>query len=141
MKKKEEGRRRRTREDEDAARSRTALAAAVGCVDSLISGRRARSVRSTPTRVTDACRLDPVGVHQRPTTGGQLCAACSALPPALGHYLFNPVPPPDAERMRGDARPRVVGSPMTSQLTRQNEEVEGRGSLTRTALAAAPTRG
>ncbi|GBP62343.1 hypothetical protein EVAR_42087_1 [Eumeta japonica] len=52
--------------------TRTALAAAVRRVDSLISGRQARSVRSTPTRVTDACRLDPVGVHQRPTTGGRL---------------------------------------------------------------------
>ncbi|GBP22380.1 hypothetical protein EVAR_11896_1 [Eumeta japonica] len=32
----------------------------------------ARPVRSTPTRVTNACRLDPIGVHQRPTTGGRL---------------------------------------------------------------------
>ncbi|GBP78559.1 hypothetical protein EVAR_61570_1 [Eumeta japonica] len=64
-------------------------------MDSLISGRQARSVRSTPTRVTDACRLDPVGVHQRPTTGGQLrVRPVPRLPPALGHYLFTTRCPP-----------------------------------------------
>ncbi|GBP41379.1 hypothetical protein EVAR_84723_1 [Eumeta japonica] len=72
-----EGRRRwvigkRRRGEGRGSLTRTALAAAVRRVDSLISGRQARSVRSTPTRVTDACRLDPVGVHQRPTTGGRL---------------------------------------------------------------------
>ncbi|GBP46061.1 hypothetical protein EVAR_41414_1 [Eumeta japonica] len=65
--------------------TRTALAAAVRRVDSLISGRQARSVRSTPTRVTDACRLDPVGVHQRPTIGGRLRVqlSCASFPPPL----------------------------------------------------------
>ncbi|GBP74472.1 hypothetical protein EVAR_58973_1 [Eumeta japonica] len=120
-------RRRTTKEDveerreEDEGRgplTRTALAAAVGCVDSLISASDRR--RSAA------------------------CAACSAPPRARTLPLHNPVPPPpDAERMRGDARARGwsgVGTGMTSQLTRQNEEVEGRGSLTRTALAAAVRR-
>ncbi|GBP98235.1 hypothetical protein EVAR_68321_1 [Eumeta japonica] len=94
--KKEEGGRRRWVVIEERGRgegrgslTRTALAAAVRRVDSLISGRQARSVRSTPTRVTDACRLDPVGVHQRPTTGGRLrVQPVPRLPPALGHYLL-----------------------------------------------------
>ncbi|GBP47203.1 hypothetical protein EVAR_38315_1 [Eumeta japonica] len=119
--------------------TRTALAAAVRRVDSLISGRQARSVRSTPTRVTDACRLDPVGDHRRSAA----CAACSAPPSRPGHYLLNPVPPPDAERMRGDARPRVVQRRHridTTTRAREKEEVEGHGSLTRTALAAAVRR-
>ncbi|GBP83209.1 hypothetical protein EVAR_66760_1 [Eumeta japonica] len=105
--------------------TRTALAAAVGCMDSLISGRQARSVRSTPTRVTDACRLDLVGVHQRPTTGGRLrVRPVPRLPPALGHYLFTT---------------RCTGSTPRQGLERK-EEVEGHGSLTGTALAAAVRR-
>ncbi|GBP56115.1 hypothetical protein EVAR_26086_1 [Eumeta japonica] len=98
--KKEEGRRRwvigkRRRGEGRGSLTRTALAAAVRRVDSLISGRQARSVRSTPTRVTDACRLDPVGVHQRPTTGGRLrVRPVPRLPPALGHYLFTTRCPP-----------------------------------------------
>ncbi|GBP37703.1 hypothetical protein EVAR_23752_1 [Eumeta japonica] len=68
--------------------TRTALAAAVRRVDSLISGRQARSVRSTPTRVTDACRLDPVGVHQRPTTDGRLRVQLELyLLPLVEHQL------------------------------------------------------
>ncbi|GBP57326.1 hypothetical protein EVAR_39966_1 [Eumeta japonica] len=148
--KKEEGRRRwvigkRRRGEGRGSLTRTALAAAVRRVDSLISGRQARSVRSTPTRVTDACRLDPVGVHQRPTTGGRLrVRPVPRLPPALGHYLFTTrCPPPDAERMRGDAR-RGWSSVGTGSTPRQGlerkEEVEGHGSLTRTALAAAVRR-
>ncbi|GBP27244.1 hypothetical protein EVAR_77258_1 [Eumeta japonica] len=110
-------------------------------------GRRARSVRSTPTRVTDACRLDPVGVHQRPTTGGRLrVRPVPRLPTALVNHRSTTrcPPPPIAGRMRGDARARGLsgaGTGLTSQPgTRQNEEVEGRGSLTRTALAAAVRR-
>ncbi|GBP34698.1 hypothetical protein EVAR_31567_1 [Eumeta japonica] len=150
--KKEEGRRRRwvigkrRRGEGRGSLARTALAAAVRRVDSLISGRQARSVRSTPTRVTDACRLDPVGVHQRPTTGGRLhVRPVPRLPPALGHYPSQPgAPPPDAERMRGDARARGWSSVGTRSTPRQGlerkEEVEGHGSLTRTALAAAVRR-
>ncbi|GBP58161.1 hypothetical protein EVAR_86323_1 [Eumeta japonica] len=76
--------------------TRTALAAAVRCVDSLISGRQSRSVRST--RVTDACRLDPVGVHQRPTTGGRLRVQLElCLPPLVEHQPFQAgCPPPPA---------------------------------------------
>ncbi|GBP19147.1 hypothetical protein EVAR_83460_1 [Eumeta japonica] len=99
--KKEEGGRRwvvieeRRRGEGRGSLTRTALAAAVRRVDSLISGRQARSVRSTPTRVTDACRLDPVGVHQRPTTGGRLrVQPVPRLPPALGHYLLTTRCPP-----------------------------------------------
>ncbi|GBP58752.1 hypothetical protein EVAR_35531_1 [Eumeta japonica] len=87
--------------------TRTALAAAVRRVDSLISGRQARSVRSTPTRVTDACRLDPVGVHQRPTTGGRLRVQLElCLPPLVEHQLRRA--PSTCRRLRNDrARPRV----------------------------------
>ncbi|GBP83610.1 hypothetical protein EVAR_61224_1 [Eumeta japonica] len=75
--------------------TRTALAAAVRRVDSLISGRQARSVRSTPTRVTDACRLDPVGIHQRPTTGGRLRVQLelASFPPLVEHQPFTPDAP------------------------------------------------
>ncbi|GBP23077.1 hypothetical protein EVAR_13096_1 [Eumeta japonica] len=77
--------------------TRTALAAAVQRVDSLISGRQARSVRSTPTRVTDACRLDPVGVHRRPTTGGRLRVQLElCLPPSLVEHQLTPDAPPPA---------------------------------------------
>ncbi|GBP64366.1 hypothetical protein EVAR_14935_1 [Eumeta japonica] len=79
--------------------TRTALAAAGGCVDSLISGRQARSVRSTSTRVTDACRLDPVGVHQRPTTGGRLrvrLELCLPPPPRRAPNIYAGCPPPPA---------------------------------------------
>ncbi|GBP49209.1 hypothetical protein EVAR_96516_1 [Eumeta japonica] len=92
--------------------TRTALAAVVRCLDSLISGRQARSVRSTPTRVTDACRLDPVGVHQRPTTGGRLRVQLELrLPPTLvEHQLSSRMPPSTCRlRMRDDrAHPRAV---------------------------------
>ncbi|GBP68337.1 hypothetical protein EVAR_31327_1 [Eumeta japonica] len=121
----------------------TSLAAAVRRVDSLISGRQARSVRSTPTRVTDACRLDPVGVHQRPTTGGRLRVRPvprSSRPRTLPH---NPVPPPDAGMRGRRARLRwsSVGTGSTPrQGLERKEEVEGHGSLTRTALAAAVRR-
>ncbi|GBP82450.1 hypothetical protein EVAR_60179_1 [Eumeta japonica] len=129
--KKEEGRRRwvigkRRRGEGRGSLTRAALAAAVRRVDSLISGRQARSVRSTPTRVTDACRLDPVGVHQRPTTGGRLrVRPVPRLPPALGHYLFT-------TRVGTGSTPR--------QGLERKEKVEGHGSLTRTALAAAVRR-
>ncbi|GBP87134.1 hypothetical protein EVAR_99865_1 [Eumeta japonica] len=79
--------------------TRTALAAAVRRVDSLISGRQARSVRPTPTRVTDACRLDPVGVHQRPTTGGRLrvqLELCLPPHPSSSTYLRRSPPSPPA---------------------------------------------
>ncbi|GBP26107.1 hypothetical protein EVAR_15120_1 [Eumeta japonica] len=87
--------------------TRIALAAAVRRADSLLSGRRARSVRSTPTRVTDACRLDPVGVHQRPTTGGRLRVqlGCASLPSSSTNLRRPPPPPGCACAMT--ARPRV----------------------------------
>ncbi|GBP36011.1 hypothetical protein EVAR_29139_1 [Eumeta japonica] len=92
--------------------TRTALAAVVRCLDNLISGRQARSVRSTPTRVTDACRLDPVGVHQRPTTGGRLRVQLELrLPPTLvEHQLSSRMPPSTCRlRIRDDrARSRAV---------------------------------
>ncbi|GBO99413.1 hypothetical protein EVAR_621_1 [Eumeta japonica] len=91
--------------------TRTALAAAVRCVDSLISGRRARSVRSTPTRVTDACRLDPVGVHQRPITSGRLrvrLELCLLPPPRRAPTIQAGCPPPPAGCACAiRARPRV----------------------------------
>ncbi|GBP14662.1 hypothetical protein EVAR_9575_1 [Eumeta japonica] len=91
--------------------TRIALAAAVRRVDSLISGRQARSVRSTPTWVTDACRLDPVGVHQRPTTGGRLrvqLELCLLPPPVEHQHLRRMLPSTRRLRLRYDrARPRV----------------------------------
>ncbi|GBP58711.1 hypothetical protein EVAR_35489_1 [Eumeta japonica] len=96
------------------------LAAAVGCVDSLISGRRARSVRSTPTRVTDACRLDPsASTSVRPPAVSCVCGLFRASLPRSDTTSSQPGAPPDAERMRGDARPRrwSGGTGMTSQLT------------------------
>ncbi|GBP70947.1 hypothetical protein EVAR_48955_1 [Eumeta japonica] len=85
--------------------TRTALAAAVRRVDSLISGRQARLVRSTPTRVTDACRLDPVGVHQRPTTGGRLRVQLElCLPRRAPTYAGAPPPPGCACAMTARAR-------------------------------------
>ncbi|GBP38512.1 hypothetical protein EVAR_95413_1 [Eumeta japonica] len=88
--------------------TRTALAAAVRRVDSLISGRQARSVRPTPTRVTDACRLDPVGVHQRPTTGGRLRVQLElCLLPTLVEHLPTPEPSSPAGACAMTARTRV----------------------------------
>ncbi|GBP24679.1 hypothetical protein EVAR_15885_1 [Eumeta japonica] len=90
--------------------TRTALAAAVRRVDSLISGRQARSVRSTPTRVTDACRLDPFGVHQRPTTGARLRVQLELclLPPPSSSTNLRRSPSNARLRLRNDrARPRV----------------------------------
>ncbi|GBP52326.1 hypothetical protein EVAR_38472_1 [Eumeta japonica] len=82
------------------------MAAAVRRVDSLISGRQARSVRSTPTRVTDACRLDPVGVHQRPTTGGRLRVQLELclLPSSSTNLRRSPPPPAGACAMTARAR-------------------------------------
>ncbi|GBP56008.1 hypothetical protein EVAR_97429_1 [Eumeta japonica] len=88
--------------------TRIALAAAVRRVDSLISGRQSRSVRSTPTRVTDACRLDPVGVHQRPTTGGRLRVQLDlCLPPPPRRAPTYAGAPPLAGACAMTARARV----------------------------------
>ncbi|GBP62729.1 hypothetical protein EVAR_56247_1 [Eumeta japonica] len=69
--------------------------------------RRARSVRSTPTRVTDACRLDPVGVHSvRPPAVG--CVSSRLCLPPLVEHQPTPEPPSTCRRLRNDrARPRV----------------------------------
>ncbi|GBP54449.1 hypothetical protein EVAR_36006_1 [Eumeta japonica] len=89
--------------------TRTALTAVVRRVDSLISGRQARSITSTPTRVTDACRLDPVGVHQRLTTGGRLRVQLEPPPPSSSTNHSSRMPPSTCRlRMRNDrTRPRV----------------------------------
>ncbi|GBP28311.1 hypothetical protein EVAR_11771_1 [Eumeta japonica] len=68
------------------------------------SGRQARSVRSTPTRVTDACRLDPVGVHQRPTTGGRLRVQLELCLPSSSTNLRRSPPPAGACAMTARAR-------------------------------------
>ncbi|GBP56763.1 hypothetical protein EVAR_37019_1 [Eumeta japonica] len=77
----------------------------------------------------------------RPPAVGCVCGLfCASLPPS-STTSHNPVPPPATERMRDDARARGwsgVGTGSTSRRgTERREEVEGRGSLTRTALAAA----
>ncbi|GBP84731.1 hypothetical protein EVAR_64626_1 [Eumeta japonica] len=126
--------------------TRTALAAAVRRVDSLISGRQARSVRSTPTRVTmRAALIRSASTSVRPPAVGCVCVLFRAsLPPSDTTSSQPGAPPPDAERMRGDARAHGWSSVGTGSTPRQGlerkEEVEGHGSLTRTALAAAVRR-
>ncbi|GBP27882.1 hypothetical protein EVAR_14071_1 [Eumeta japonica] len=143
MKKIEEERSRSKNEEVDGRGSltRTAPAAAVGCADSLISGREARSVRSTPSgSPMRAALIRSASTSVRPPAVGCVCSLfCASLPPRQ-LPLHNPVPPPAIERMCDDARARGwsgVGTGSTPrQGTERKEEVEGRGSLTRTALAA-----
>ncbi|GBP84714.1 hypothetical protein EVAR_32340_1 [Eumeta japonica] len=122
--------------------TRTALAAAVGCVDSLISGRRARSVRSTPSgSPMRAALIRSTSTSVRPPAVGCVRSLfCASLPPSATTSSQLGAPPPAIERMRDDARARGwpgVGTGSTPrQGTERREEVEGRGSLTHTALAA-----
>ncbi|GBP87453.1 hypothetical protein EVAR_64450_1 [Eumeta japonica] len=104
----------RREEDEGCGSlTRTALAAAVGCMDSLISGRQARSVRSMPSGSTMRAALIRL-------------ASTSVRPPAVGYvYGLGASLPPSSSTNHQPGCPSTCGC------------VRGRGPPTRAALAAA----
>ncbi|GBP88583.1 hypothetical protein EVAR_68613_1 [Eumeta japonica] len=93
--------------------TRSALTAAGGCVDSLISGRQARSVRSTPSgSPMRAVLIRSASTSVQPSAVGCVCGlSCASLPPSLVEYqpISRMSPSTCRLRMRDDrARPRAV---------------------------------
>ncbi|GBP24227.1 hypothetical protein EVAR_80080_1 [Eumeta japonica] len=107
-----QGTKRREEVEGRGSLTRTALAAAGGCVDSLISGRQARSVRSTPSgSPMRAALIRSASTSVRPPAVGCVCSlSCASLPPPSSTNRSSRMPPSTCRlRMRDDrARPRVV---------------------------------
>ncbi|GBP86725.1 hypothetical protein EVAR_63730_1 [Eumeta japonica] len=93
-----QGTERREEVDGRGSLTRTALAAAGGCVDNLISGRQARSVRSTPRGSSmHAALIRSASTSVRPPAVGCVCGlSCAPSHPRRAPANQAGCPPPPA---------------------------------------------